>query len=243
MKGLRVAAALAALCGALGCHRLARPPLPQAAMIRSADAALAALERRESSTQTLTATFKLTVHRADGSEESSRGAVVVARPDRLRLQIFAFGVMTAYDYTANGDRYRARRPLDGAQVVGRFSERRASNDGDALGEDLRPLFLGAGALQGAAVGEADDRWIVSVDTPAGRREIEVAKRDGSVRRELLRGDGRERLAIEYADYRDVDGATMPFAVTVSVPEKRLRVTIEVAQYTRNQPVEPRLFDF
>jgi len=244
MKTLPVAVAAVVMISALGCHRaVTKPSAPaQAGMIRTIAEALAVLDRRESSTQTLTATFRLTVHRADGGEESSRGAVVVARPDRLRLQIFALGVMTAYDYTANGDRYRARRPLDGKQSVGRFSER-VTDPADALGEDLRPLFLGAVDRAGAAVRDADDRWIVAVPTATGRRDIEIAKQDGRVLREALREDGRERLVIEYADYRDVDGAAMPFTITVSIPEKQLRVAIEVARYTRNQPVEPQLFEF
>ena len=244
MNTLRIAVAAAVVVSMFGCHRVVPKPAPaaQPGMIRTAADALAVLDRRESSTQTLTATFKLTVRRADGGEESSRGAVVVARPDRLRLQIFALGVMTAYDYTANGDRYRARRPLDGKQSVGRFSER-VTDPADALGEDLRPLFLGAVDREGAAVRDADDRWIVAVPTAAGRRDIEIAKQDGAVLREALREGGRDRLVIEYADYRDVDGGAMPFAITVSIPEKQLRVAIEVARYTRNQPVDPQLFEF
>ena len=229
------------LCAALGCHRVAQPPQPQGA-IRSAAEALAVLEHREADTRTLTATFKLTLRKPDGSEESSRGAVVVARPDRLRLQIFSFGVMTAYDYTANGDRYRARRPLQGQQTSGRFGEA-AADRADAFGEDLRPLFLGAPGLANAAVRDSGDRWIVVVPGGSERREIELSKRDGAVLRETLYAGDASRLSMDYGDYRGVDGVSMPFAITVTVPDKQLRLTIEVARYTRDQPVDPHLFEF
>ena len=242
MTRRRGAGAALVLCAALGCHPAPRPPAPPGAAIRSGREAVAALAEREANTQTLTATFKLTLRRADATEESSRGAVVVARPDRLRLQIFSFGVMTAYDYTANGDRYRALRPLEGKQTSGRFGA--ATGDAaDAFGEDLRPLFLASGDLAQARVRDGGERWIVVIPIGTERREIEIAKQDGSMLRETLYAGDRARLSIEYADYRAVDGVPMPFAITVSYPDKQLRLAIAVARYTRNQPVDPHLFDF
>ena len=72
---------------------------------------------------------------------------------------------------------------------------------------------------------------------------ELAKRDGAVLRETLYAGDASRLSMDYGDYRGVDGVSMPFAITVTVPDKQLRLTIEVARYTRNQPVDPHLFEF
>jgi hypothetical protein len=182
------------------------------------------------------------VQRPDGSEEGSRGAVVVARPDRLRLQIFSFGVMTAYDYTVNGDRYRVRRPLDGVETIGRFGDARAAGAG-AFGVDLRPLFLPAAAAGSASARDAGDHFVVAVAEQRGRREIDVSKRDGSITREALYRDAELRVVIDYGDYRSVDGAALPFVVDVTYRETNVRLTIRVARYTRNQPVDPRLFEF
>jgi hypothetical protein len=234
----RVALALG-LLAALGCHRAARPP---GEAVVSDTQAIAVVARREAETPTMTATFQLSVHRPDGSVEGSRGAVVVARPDRLRLQIFSFGVMTTYDYTVNGDRYRVRRPLDGVETIGRFEDAAPPETG-GFGADLRPLFLPAGAAGSASARDAGDHFVVAVAEPRGRREIEVSKRDGSVTREALYHDAAPHIVIDYGDYRFVDGAALPFVVEVTYPEKTLRLTIRIARYTRNQPVDPHLFEF
>jgi hypothetical protein len=233
----------------VGCHRVVRPPetVPSTSLrtgggIQRAAEALAIVERREIDTRTLTATFKIVLRRADGSEEASRGAVVVARPDRLRLQIFSFGVMTAYDFTASGDRFRVRTPVAGGERVGRFGAA-AADPQNAFGDDLRPLFLGGGATGRAKAADAGDRFVVSVPEADGRRDVEVSKRDGRIVRETLASDAGTALVIEYSDYREVDGAALPFAVTVTIPAKRLALTIEIARYTRNQPVDPKLFEF
>jgi hypothetical protein len=231
----------AGLLAALGCHRAARPP-GRGAAVASDSQAIAVVARREAETPTMTATFQLTVRRPDGSEEGSRGAVVVARPDRLRLQIFSFGVMTAYDYTVNGDRYRVRRPLDGVETIGHFGDARAARAG-AFGMDLRPLFLPAAAAGSASARDAGDHFVVAVAEQRGRREIDVSKRDGSITREALYRDAELRVVIDYGDYRSVDGAALPFVVDVTYRETNVRLTIRVARYTRNQPVDPRLFEF
>ncbi len=229
------------LLAALGCHRTARPPAPGEA-VASDSQAIAIVARREAETPTMTVTFQLTVHRPDGSDEGSRGAVVVARPDRLRLQIFSFGVMTAYDYTVNGDRYRVRRPLDRVVTIGRFGD---GGDGEsgAFGVDLRPLFLPAAAAGSASARDAGDHFVVVVAEERGRREIDVSKRDGSITREALYRGADLRVVIGYGDYRTVDGAALPFVIEVAYPEKSVRLTIRVANFTRNQPVDPRLFEF
>jgi outer membrane lipoprotein-sorting protein len=229
------------LIAALGCHRAVRPPAPAEA-VASASQAIAVVARREAETPTMTVTFQLTVRRPDGSEEGSRGAVVVARPDRLRLQIFSFGVMTAFDYTVNGDRYRVRRPLDRVETIGRFGDA-GDEEAGAFGVDLRPLFLLAATPESARARDAGDHFVVVVAEERGRREIDVSKHDGAITREALYRGADLRLVIEYGDYRTVDGAALPFVVEVTYPQKSVRLTIRVSHCTRNQPVDPRLFEF
>jgi hypothetical protein len=229
------------LLAALGCHRAARPPVRGEA-VASDSQAIAVVARREAETPTMTATFQLTVQRPGGSVEDSRGAVVIARPDRFRLQIFPFGMMTAYDYTVNGDRYRVRRPLDHVETIGRFGDAEAAGAG-AFGVDLRPLFLPAAAVGSPSARDAGDHFVVAVGEQRGRREIDVSKRDGSITREALYNDAELGVVIDYADYRSVDGAALPFVVDVTYRETNVRLTIRVASYTRNQPVDPRLFEF
>jgi hypothetical protein len=233
---------LAALLAATAC-RPARPPAPAVpAAIQSDAQAAAIVAARDVDARTLRATFKLVVHKADGSEEATRGAVVVVRPDRLRLQIFSFGVVTAYDYTANGDRYRIREPLSGGQRIGRFSDV-AGDERGALGDDLRPLFLATVPSGAATVRDGGDRYLVTVHTTRGRRVAEVAKRSGTIVRETVFVRDVPELVIDYGDFRDVDGVSMPFAIEVSMPGRRGALSIAVTRYERNAPVDGALFEF
>jgi hypothetical protein len=246
LAALGVAALLSAAC-----HRLASPErahgvqgaeaaTPSSRAPASAADVVRLLEEREAETQTLTATFKLVLHRGDGTEESSRGALVVARPDRLRLQVLSFGMVTTYDYTVRGDRFRVRRPLEGVEKTGRFAD---GADADALGGDLRPLFLHAGKLAEARVSESGESFLVAIDEGTASRLIEVAKRDGRIARETLSAGGTVRVASEYSDYRAVDGVALPYRIRVTYPAKNVTLAIDVDRYTRNPPVADDLFDF
>jgi hypothetical protein len=237
LRGLWMASLL---LGAAACHRAARPVEPTAALQSGADAA-AIVAARDADTRTLRATFKLVVHRSDGSEEASRGAVVVARPDRLRLQVFSFGVVTTYDYTANGDRYRIREPLSGVQRIGRFDV--AGDGGGVLGDDLRPLFLAATPGRGQTVRDGGDRYLVTSPSREGARIAEVSKGTGAIERETVFVGDIPRLAIEYGDFRDVDGVAMPFAIGVSLPGRIGSLAISITSYVRNAPVDDALFEF
>jgi hypothetical protein len=237
LRGLLVASLL---LGAAACHRAARPVVPTAALQSGADAA-AIVAARDADTETLRATFKLVVHRSDGSKEASRGAVVVARPDRLRLQVFSFGVVTTYDYTANGDRYRIREPLSGVQRVGRFDV--AEDEGGMLGDDLRPLFLASTPGRGQTVRDGGDHYLVTSPSREGTRTAEVSKRSGAIERETIFVGDVPRLAIAYGDFRDVDGVAMPFAIDVTLPGRVGSLAISITSYVRNAPVDDALFEF
>ena len=240
MTSRRSFLAASLLLSAAACHRAARPVAPQAA-IRSGEEAAAIVAARDVDTRTLRATFHLVLRRPDGSEEASRGAVVVARPDRLRLQIFSFGVVTAYDYTANGERYRIREPLSGVQRVGRFDA--AEDERGVLGDDLRPLFLAPMPSTARTVRDGGDRYLVASPSPEGRRIAEVSKRSGAIERETLLVGDSPRLVIEYADFRDVDDVSMPFAIDVTLPGRGTSLAIAVTRYVRNTPVDAGLFEF
>ncbi|MGH7898932.1 MAG: hypothetical protein ACREQQ_13335 [Candidatus Binatia bacterium] len=234
-------AAIGALLLLIGCHRL--PPTP-AAPGREAltdSEALEVVAQRERDTQTLTATFKITFRRPNAAEESNQGALVVSRPDRLRMQIFSFGVMTAFDYTVDGDRYRIRRPLEGIDKVGRFGEL-APDDPIAAALDLRPLFL-APPVRAARVRERGDAYVVTAGDGAARREIQVSKRDGRIDAETFYQGDRPRIVVAFRDHRTVDGVTIPFAIHVDYPESGMKLAIAVVRYTRNQAVDPRHFEF
>ncbi len=235
--------ALAAVLGLLaGCFARAPKPSAPAPAIATDHEARGIVEERSRQTHTLTATFDIEMHAADGKSEKNRGAVVVARPDHLRLQVFTFGVMTAYDFTVAGERYRVRRPLEGLDRTGRFGDAASRGTVD-LGQDLRPLFLLADAKGATRIEDAGDHFRVTLAEPGGGRAVDVRKSDGRIVAEsLLAADG-PRVAIEYSDFRPVDGYPMPFSITVRYAKTAVVVKIAVRSYTRNQPVDPKLFEF
>jgi outer membrane lipoprotein-sorting protein len=237
-------AAIGAALLLIGCHRLPprAAPAPTSAAALTEAQALELVARREAETRTLTATFKMTVRRPNRGEETNQGALVVARPDRLRMQIFSFGVMTAYDFTVNGDRYRIRRPLEGVDERGRFSEL-APDDPTAAALDLRPLFLGAPAVASARVRDRGDAYLVAAGEGRGRHEIQVSKQGGRIEAETVYDDDQPRILVAFRDHRLVDGAAIPFAIHVEYPDSGATLDIEVVRYTRNQPVDSHLFEF
>jgi hypothetical protein len=230
-----------ALLVAAGC-RAARPVVPPAALggLESAKDALAAYERGQEATRTLSALFRITLRRPDGAAETSRGALAIARPDRLRLQIFSLGFVTVFDYTVAGDRYRVRRPLAGKTEIGAVGERRAADPETAF--DLRPLFL---APPGARprVRDAGDSFVLAFERGEERHEITLRKSDATIADETIALGGEPWLQARYSDYRDAAGFPLPYRIDVDEPRRNLAIAIEVSRYERNEPLDDSVFRF
>lgn len=211
---------------------------PAGAPLQSRADVARALEAVEAGTRTMTALFRVVVH-TPNEERTSRGALVVARPDRLRLQIFGFGAMTVFDYAVDGERWRIRRPLEGKDENGRF-DGSADAAPSSTPFDLRPLFL---RDLGAAprVRDAGEAWVVTFANADAKRVIEMAKKTGTITRETVFAGGERQLVADYSDYRPVEGLALPFRIDVRYPPKNAWLEIDVQSYTRNQPTEPGVF--
>ncbi|MGH7819990.1 MAG: hypothetical protein ACREQ9_09465, partial [Candidatus Binatia bacterium] len=187
--------------------------------------------------RTLRALFRVTLRR-DGGAQSSRGALVVARPDRLRLQLFSLGFITVFDYTASADRYCLRRPLEAEARVGRFPE----GDGDALAWDLRPLFLRGEIERARVTGGDDDVWTAIVEERTGERILRISRRDSTIESESFLVEGRAKFRARYSDYRPVDGVPLPFRIEIDDPVHETTIAIDVERYARNDAVESSVFE-
>ena len=199
------------------------------------------VERRDREVETLKAVFRLVLRKPDGTRETSRGALVVAPPDRLRLQIFSAGLVTAYDYTVNGDHFRARRPLEGLQQVGRFGDPKAGDE--AVHQyDLRPLFLRPGDSGPGRVEDRGATYRVVFGPEEERREIEVSKEKGEIVGETIYSGGKPRLRARYRHYRGANHARLPYRIDVEYPADAVKLEIEITRYTLNEPADPQLFE-
>lgn len=217
------------------------PPSPTQVAPRDAAEAVAIVERRDREVETLKALFRLVVRKADGTLETSRGALAVAPPDRLRLQIYSAGLVTAYDYTVNGDRFRTRRPLGGVQQTGRFSEPKSGED-VAAPYDLRPLFLRPAGSGLGRVEETAEIYRVILGPGDERREVAVSKRSGEIVGETLYAGGKPRLRARYRQYRDTGRGWLPYRIDIEYLAEAVTLEIEITSYKRNEPVVPELFE-
>lgn len=236
----RAALALVSLLFA-GCPRAPTVLPPERAGPTTKAEALAIVARRAADTETLRALFRVTVRRGE-TAETSRGALLLARPDRFRLQIFSFGVITVYDYTVNGDRFRVRSPLAGTMRTGQTREL-ADLDPALRRYDLAALFLGEEVGSGSTVREARDRFVIVSKNDGHERRIAVSKRTGAVVAETVRDGKGPVLRAEYRDARPVDGVPLPHEIAVEFPADGTRLEVEIQSYERNQPVDDELFRF
>jgi hypothetical protein len=232
--------ALLAACGGAGPLPALR--IPGLGGGREVSAVLAEAARRERETESLKVSFKVTLRRADGPTESSRGAVAVRPPDRLRLQIFSLGVMTVYDYTANGERYRVRMPLEGRTEVGRFDELAAAKS-DLLRYDLRPLFLGRTGLEDAEAAVEGEVVVATLRTGPAWRRVTLARTDAAVLAEEWGTGDESLLRASYADHRWVEDAPLPYRIEVESPPSGVTLEIDITELERNAPLRDAMFDF
>ena len=201
------------------------------------DARLAAVRAREDQVRSLRARFS-SVARTAGVERAADGVLLIAKPDRFRLRLMLpFGI-TVFDYLNVGEQTWTSLPLADAQARDRMGEFSPFSR-----DDLGQAFLrGARAFPGECHA-----------APASGQEVSVSCREGeALRRTLLIGadgiieetgydDGAPRLVIHYGDYRAVDGAVLPFRISLDYPQKQQSVAIAIAQYEVNPTLSDALF--
>jgi hypothetical protein len=194
------------------------------------------LERQREGTQTLRALFSFAARGKENRGQSGRGALVVARPDRIRLQLFSLGFMTVYDYVADGQRWRERFPLEGRTESGRFDDSARSSKGARW--DLRPLFF----REDAGVASVEREGALRRVRLESGREILVSLAEAAVVGESIPTGSGQPVRVRYADVRLVDGLPLPFRIEAEYPDGAALLSIEVDSYERNVSVDENVFD-
>ena len=165
--------------------------------------------------------------------------LLVAKPDRFRLRLMLpFGI-TVFDYLNVGE-----RDLDGAAArrrdparAHRSSSRRSRATISARRSCAVPMPSRASATPRPA---PDERvWVSCREGDALRRTL-LIDRDGIVE-EASYEDGAPRLVIRYADYRAVDGTSLPFRITLDYPQRQQSVDITIESYEVNPMLSDALF--
>ena len=181
-----------------------------------------------------------------------REALVVAQPDRLRIEIIsAFGV--ALRITSNGRELRAwhggdktfYRGAASAENLARFTR---------LSLEVRQIvdiLLGLPPLRKASgpprveLETATRLWRMAQPLPGGGRQnfwFDL-ERPLAIRAEEVDRDGDRLYLVAYRDYRDVTGVSLPFEIALEIPEQEATISLAYEDVRLNEPVGDDLFSF
>lgn len=226
--------ALQVLVLLVGC---ATQPAPQPTLSAAPAERLAAVRADEDRVRSLRARFSSVVH-MPGAERSADGVLLVAKPDRFRLRLMLpFGI-TVFDYLNVGAQTWMALPLAGPQA-----RERADEFAPFSREDLGQAFLrGPYAFPGecdASPASDDQVWVSCRDGHVLRRTVLIGR--GGIIEEASYDGGAQRMLIRYADYRTVDGMSLPYRITLEYPQRRQAVDITVDRYEVNPVLAEELF--
>ncbi len=228
------------VCSALMAACRAHVPLPAAAPADlTPDAVYAAVRRQDAEVQALRARFSARVDRA-GEVQRADGVLLVKKPDRFRLRLLLPFGPTVFDYTSADDHDRMELPLEGKG----FSDAEIAEHAPFSPADLRAVFLGTdGGLRCTAQGGVAET-IVDCRDHAGAlaRLIRVQTATRHVGQEVHFVGGEPDLIMQFDDYRQVASVDLPFQISLTYPEKKVRLEITVRSYDVNPILADELFD-
>jgi hypothetical protein len=232
---------LLASCAVTPVPRLAAPPDPEAVRSR--------LLHEEATTRTVRGLARLAFDGPQGSG-SAQQVVVVALPDRARVEALTPLGTTALVATVRSDELRVDSPLRHEYWTGRATRQ-------AVGRLLtvpvppEPLLRLLAGLPPLPLRPQDPRFSVMPDGAA----IRVESVDGEHWQRLwaegddpgvTRGEmGRASellFTFAFADRRAADGRSFPFDIRVEDSATRSRLQVQYERLELNQPTDPSLFD-
>jgi outer membrane lipoprotein-sorting protein len=231
------------LLGGLLCGACATRPLPQPprAPATAPGALLARLQAQEDSVRTLRVRFS-SVARYGDAERTADGVLLVKKPDRFRVRLFAPFGFTVLDYTSVRGEVHVTLPLQGERLTGAD----LPADGGLAPVELRQAFLraAAGVAQGCDARAADGNVLVSCRDTAGTlvRTLRIDPATGWVREEVNFLGGQSRSVTRFGDYRPVDALQLPFAIEMIDTQRPVAITITVRGYEVNPVLADELFD-
>jgi outer membrane biogenesis lipoprotein LolB len=218
----------------LGC---ATAPAPRPTLPAAPAARQAAVRASEDRVRSLRARFSSVVRLPDG-ERSADGVLLIAKPDRFRLRLMLPLGITVFDYLNVGEQTWTALPLAGEQARARVDQFAPFSR-----QDLGQAFLrGAHAFPGdcdAAPATDDQVWVSCREAGMLRRTVLIGRH--GIIEETTYDEGVQRLVIRYADYRAVDGMSLPYRIALEYPQRRQSVEITIERYEVNPVLSDTLF--
>ena len=232
---------LVASCAVTPAARLAAPPDPATVQSR--------LLQDEAGTRTVRGLAHLTFEGPHGGGSGSQ-VVVVALPDRARVEALTPLGTTALVATVRGDSLRAHSPVRHEYWTGRATRETL---GRLLNIPVPPdlLLRVLAGLPPLPVREADPRFTLVPDGAAVRVESvdgELWQRmwtepdDPAVERGEVGRASEALFSFAFTDRRRTDGRDFPFDIRVEESATRTRLRVQYERVQLNRPADPELFD-
>jgi outer membrane biogenesis lipoprotein LolB len=237
---------LAALfsCVLIGCSITAAPPTPTEAPTRQWNASeiIQALQQRDEQFRSLRALARLAYAGPEG-KNSFQEAILVQRPDRLRLETLSFlgAIMIV---TVNDRAILGYLPREGVFLSGQRSKenlRRLTKIPLPLEvEEITALLLGLPPVNTKAAPQQDGN---SVSFPAadGSRDIVAFETSDPVptRWERHNQSGESELSVKFSDYATTPAGLFPSRITIEsvTQKKRLEIVYQEPELNANLPAE------
>ena len=231
---------LLASCAVTPVPRLAAPPDPDRVRSR--------LLQEEAATRTVRGLARLAFEGPSGSGSASQ-AVVVALPDRARVEALTPLGTTALVATLRAGELRAHSPVRHEYWTGRATR-------EALGRLLtvpvppEPLLRLLAGLPPLPLRAQDPRLRVTPDGAAVRVEsvdgeywqrLWIEGDDPEVARGEMGSASEALFTFAFADRRPTDGRSFPFDIRVEESGSRSRLQVRYEQVQLNLPADPDLF--
>jgi hypothetical protein len=233
----------------VGC-RTARPRPPLTTILPAPDALLADIAARRRAVTSLRGIAHISYESAE-EKLGSRHAVVVAPPDRFRLEVLSpLGALAVV--TANGHELavwvrRERRTYRGPTT--------AASVGAYIGvplsvADVVAVLLGLPperrAIAPATVAFDDTAGLIRVHVPieGGRQDTWYAGDSAlPVASETTLADAAQILRVDFSDYRPIAGVAMPLDIDMRLDPAGRRVHVRYEPPTVNATVRDEVFTF
>jgi hypothetical protein len=233
---------IAFLIGVTGCAAVT-PPAPQLPVPQwESGKLIESLTQRDKQLQSLRALARVDYAGPEG-KHGFQEAVVVQRPDRLRLETLTL-LGAVLIFTANSKEIVGYHPRDGVFVRGRPSK-----------ENLRrytqiPLDLPdvTTLLMGLPPVETDVPWNQEgnalIFSPSGHKKDAVAfesQQPVPTKWERFDGDGKIELSARFSDYVSTPAGLFPTRVVFEAPLQKKKVEIRYEEPNVNGGTSPDLF--
>lgn len=216
-------------------------PFPAGRATPAAGRLTAALVRQAAEAETVQALAAVTF-RTPGGVERHEAAIVIARPDRLRIDLMDPLADVWAQAGSDGREVWLFLPREGRRFTGRRARRAMRR---AVGAAWDPALLAAllggvpplGDAPLAEVDQGGEPLFVAADRRTACRADRTARR---LQRCTVRAENEE-LVVTYGAYRGRGARAFPESIVVALPARGAMLAVDYRDVVRNEPIDPMVF--